>query len=357
MGLPLISVIIPVFEVAEYLPQCLDSVLGQPGPEIEVIAVDDASPDGSAAILDDRAAADPRLRVVHLAVNGGQGPARNAGLELASGEYVWFVDGDDRLADGALAAIGARLGHSRPDVLLIDWVSSYAGGRTAPSPGAGLLARVPAGGCTLADLPRLVDLTMTSWSKLLRREFLAGLDVRFAPGIHEDVLVTCAALLAAKSIEAVDRVCYRYRQDRAGSAMVTTSSGHLAIFASYERVFALLDEALPDQTPASDAIRTAVFDRAIWHFTTVLEARGADGRGLVPPQERRRYFARMHAEFTARRPPGYRFPPGARGLKFRLVAAGSYPAYALLEPMNRLRVAATGRSQPLTSGQSAPGES
>ena len=92
-----------------------------------MIAVDDASPDGSAAILDDRAAADPRLRVVHLAVNGGQGPARNAGLDLASGEYVWFVDGDDRLADGALAAIGARLAHSRPDVLLIDWVSSYAG--------------------------------------------------------------------------------------------------------------------------------------------------------------------------------------------------------------------------------------
>ena len=92
-----------------------------------MIAVDDASPDGSAAILDDRAAASPRLRVVHLAVNGGQGPARNAGLDLASGEYVWFVDGDDRLADGALAAIGARLAHSRPDVLLIDWVSGYAG--------------------------------------------------------------------------------------------------------------------------------------------------------------------------------------------------------------------------------------
>jgi CDP-glycerol glycerophosphotransferase len=332
VGLPLISVIIPVFEVAEYLPECLDSVLAQPGPEIEVIAVDDASPDGSAAILDDRAAADPRLRVVHLAVNGGQGPARDAGLALASGEYVWFVDGDDRLADGALAAIGPRLARSHPDVLLIDWVSSYAGGRTVPSPGAGLLARVPAGGCTLADQPRLVDLTMTSWSKLLRREFLAGLDVRFAPGIHEDVLVTCAALLAAKSIEAVDQVCYRYRQDRPGSAMVTTSLGHLAIFAAYERVFSLLDEA-----SAGDAVRTAVFNRAIWHYTTVLEARGVSGHGLVPPQERRRYFARMHAEFTARRPPGYRFPPGARGLKFRLVAAGSYPPYALLSRLNRLR--------------------
>jgi CDP-glycerol glycerophosphotransferase len=333
-ALPLISVVIPVFEVAEYLPRCLDSVLGQPGPPIEVIAVDDASPDGSAAILDARAAADPRLRVVHLPVNGGQGPARNAGLDLASGEYVWFVDGDDQLADGALAAIGARLAHSRPDVLLIDWVSTYAGGRTAPSPGTGLLAQVPAGGCTLEDLPRLIDLTMTSWSKLLRREFLTGLDVRFASGIHEDVLVTCAALLAAKSIEAVDQVCYRYRSDRGGSAMVTTSAGHLAIFASYDRVFARLDQA-----PASDAVRAAIFDRAIWHYTTVLEARGTDGRGVVPRRERRAYFARMHADFTARRPPGYRFPAGARGMKFRLVAAGRYPAYALLSRLNRLRVA------------------
>ena len=329
---PLISVIIPVFDVAEYLPECLDSVLGQAGPQIEVIAVDDASPDGSAAILDDRAAADPRLRVVHLDRNRGQGHARNAGLELATGEYVWFVDSDDQLADGALAAIGTVLPRTRPDVLLIDWVSDYPGGRTAPSPGQGLLAQVPAAGCSLAELPRLVDLTMTSWSKLLRREFLAGLSVGFPSGIHEDVLVTCAALLRAQSIAAADQVCYRYRQ-RGGSAMATSGPGHLAIFASYRSVFRLLDQA-----PASDAVRAAFFERAIWHYTTVLEARAVDGRRLVPRHERRHYFAQIHHDFRTRRPPGYRFPPGARGMKFRLVASGSYPAYALLAPLNRLRV-------------------
>jgi CDP-glycerol glycerophosphotransferase len=333
---PLISAIIPVHRVAEYLPECLDSVLGQPAPPIEVIAVDDASPDDSGQILDKRAIADPRLRVVHLPANGGQGQARNAGLALASGEYVWFVDGDDAVADGALAAIGARLASGRPDVLLIDWVSSYPDGRTAPSPGARLLTRVPPGGCTLADLPRLVDLTMTSWSKLLRREFLAGLDAGFSSGIHEDVLVTSASLLAARSIEAVSQVCYRYRQDRPGAAMATTSAGHLAIFDAYDQVFARLD-----QPSVSDAVRTVFFERAIWHYTTVLEARAANGRGLVPPRERRRYFARMHDEFTARRPPGYRFPPGPRGIKFRLVASGSYWAYSVLEPLNRLRLAAT----------------
>src|SRR5207302_1390022 len=75
-GGPLISVILAVRGVAEYLPGCLDSVLGQPGlpAGIEVIAVDDASPDACGAILDARAAADPRLRVVHLPCQAGPGP-------------------------------------------------------------------------------------------------------------------------------------------------------------------------------------------------------------------------------------------------------------------------------------------
>jgi CDP-glycerol glycerophosphotransferase len=334
--LPLISVVIPVYDVEEDLPGCLDSVLGQPGGDIEVIAVDDASPDRCGQILDDRAAADPRLRVVHLAANGGQGAARNVALGRATGEYVWFVDGDDRLADGALAAIAPRLrprdGRS-PDVLLIDWVSSYRDGRTEPSPGAGLLAAVPAGGVTLAGQPRLIDLTMTSWSKLLRREFLAKLGVTFTAGIHEDVVVTCAALLAAESIEAVDQVCYRYRRDRRGAAMTTAGAAHLAIFTAYERVFGLL--AAQD---AGEAVAAAVFDRAIWHYTTVLQA------GLVPRAQRRQFFARMHADFVRYRPAGYRTPPGARGLKFRLVELGSYPLYALAEPLNRLRVALASRA-------------
>jgi CDP-glycerol glycerophosphotransferase len=352
-GPPLISVIIPVYDVAEYLPDCLDSVLGEPGGDIEVIAVDDASPDRSGQILDDRAAADPRLRVVHLESNGGQGHARNLALGLAAGEYVWFVDGDDWLAGDALTTIRERLaglgppGGRRPDVLLIDWVSSYPDGRTEPSPGTGLLARVPAAGCTLAELPRLIDLTMTSWSKLLRREFLAGLGVTFASGIHEDVIVTCAALLAAESIAAVDEVCYCYRRDRPGSAMATASSAHLAIFASYQRVFDLVEARSAAGAEVSAAVQAAIFGRAIWHYTTVLQRAGIGigrlGRGgLVPPGERRSFFARMHADFTARRPAGYQLPPGARGLKFRLVERGSYRAYTLLEPLNQARVAVAG---------------
>jgi CDP-glycerol glycerophosphotransferase len=352
-GLPLISVIIPVYDVAAYLPECLDSVLGQAG-DIEVIAVDDASPDGCGALLADRAAADPRLHVIHLPVNGGPGHARNVGLDRARGEYVWFVDADDRLAEGALAAVTAGL-RGRPDVLLIDWVATFdgpgraagagraarAGGRTVPSPGRGLLARMPAAGGTLESQPRLIDLTMTSWSKLLRREFLARLGVGFGPGIHEDVIVTCAALLAAESVGAVPQPCYRYRRDRRGQFMSTAGPGHLGIFAAYGQVFDLLQARAAAGRPASAAVRAAVFERAIWHYTTVFQATGAwPGRGsLVPRPARRAFFARMHADFAARRPPGYRRPPGARGLKFALIERDAYRAYVALEPLNRLRVA------------------
>jgi CDP-glycerol glycerophosphotransferase len=342
---PRISIVLPVYGVAEYLPDCLDSILRQPAPAaIEVIAIDDASTDGCAQILDERAAADPRLQVVHLERNGGQGNARNLALNRALGDYVWFVDGDDALADGALARVSAALDAGKPDVLLIDWVSCYPGGRVEPNVGKPLLAAVPPGGCTLAEQPKLVNLTMTSWSKLFRRDFLAGLGVGFAAGIHEDILVTCAALVAADHIGAADAVCYRYRRARPGAAMATTSHGQWAVFDAYQRVFEMLASRAAAGQPVSDAVAAAFFERAIWHYSTVLETTGPGiGRfglpGLVPRAERRQFFARMHADFKRYRPAGYQHPDGPRGAKLRLVERGAYGTYSVLEPLNPARVA------------------
>jgi CDP-glycerol glycerophosphotransferase len=340
---PGISVIVPVYLVAEYLPGCLDSILADEDADLEVIAIDDASPDASGAILDERAAADSRLRVVHLDQNGGQGHARNLALDMASGDYVWFVDGDDMLADSALTTVAKALTASQPDVLLIDWVSCYPGGRTEANPGAALLHAVPAAGCTLTEQPGLINLTMTSWSKLFRRDFLRGLGVSFAGGIHEDILVTCTALLTARVIGAVDQVCYRYRRDRRGSAMATTSVGQFAVFDSYQRVFELLTRLDAAGTPVSEAARAALFERAIWHYTTVLQTTGVGvGRvglpGLVPRAARHRFFARMHEDFVRYRPASYRHPPGPRGAKLRLIERDAYGTYSLLEPLNQARV-------------------
>jgi CDP-glycerol glycerophosphotransferase len=341
---PGISVVVPVYNVAGYLPGCLDSILAWPDSELEVIAVDDASPDGSGQILDERSARDPRLRVVHLARNGGQGEARNLALGQVSGEYVWFVDGDDMLAPGALEAVTAALAVSKPDVLLIDWVSTYPGGRTERNPGSRLLAAVPEAGCTLEQQPQLINLTMTSWSKVFRTGYLRGLGVSFAGGIHEDILVTCAALLGAEVIGAASEVCYLYRRERAGSAMATTSRGQLAVFESYRRVFELLASREAAGHPVSDELRAAIFERAIWHYTTVLQTTGPGiGRvglpGLVPRAERHRFFGRMHEDFERYRPAGYQHPPGARGAKLQLIERNAYWTYAVLEPLNQARVA------------------
>lgn len=93
-GNTLISVIVPVYKVERYLPRCVDSILAQTHKTLEIILVDDGSPDRCSAICDEYAAKDSRITVIHKK-NGGLSSARNAGLDAASGEYIAFVDSDD----------------------------------------------------------------------------------------------------------------------------------------------------------------------------------------------------------------------------------------------------------------------
>jgi CDP-glycerol glycerophosphotransferase len=344
--MPLISVVIPVHGVEAYLDRCLDSVLGDSKTSLEVIAVDDASPDRCGAIL--AARDDSRLRILTTPAAGGPGPARDLGAKEATGEYVWFVDGDDELAEGALAAVAGALERLRPDVLITDFENLYPDGTTSPSGGARYLrdsateplrdsATEPLRGGEAGPLtahPGLIHLTMTAWSKVFRRDSLAGLGLSFSsagPAPHEDVPVTALALLTARRIGVLDRVCYRYRRARRGSYLAAVSAANFNIFASYQQIFNYFSERADLHAPVTPpAVYTAVFERAIWHYTTLLP--------LVPRRRRREFFRRMSADFRRWRPDGYQFPPGPRGAKFRLVARGAYGAYALIDPVNRLRV-------------------
>jgi CDP-glycerol glycerophosphotransferase len=97
----------------------------------------------------------------------------------------------------------------------------------------------------------------------------------------------------------------------------------------------------------SDALRAAIFERAIWHYSTVLETTGPGVGpvglpGLVPRAERHRFFRRMHEDFARYRPAAYQHPPGPRGAKLRLVERNAYWTYSLLEPLNQARVAVRG---------------
>ena len=104
MKYDLVSVIVPVYNVEKHLRDCVDSILAQTYPELEIILVDDGSPDGSPAICDEYAASDPRVRVIHKN-NHGVSAVRNTGLDAAEGKWIVFVDSDDTIATGMIVTI------------------------------------------------------------------------------------------------------------------------------------------------------------------------------------------------------------------------------------------------------------
>ena len=100
----LISVIVPVYNVEAYLPRCVDSILAQTYKNLEIILVDDGTKDRGGVICDEYAAKDPRVKVIHKE-NGGLSSARNAGIDVARGEYLAFVDSDDYLEPEAMEVL------------------------------------------------------------------------------------------------------------------------------------------------------------------------------------------------------------------------------------------------------------
>ncbi|CAM5425401.1 Glycosyl transferase OS=Streptomyces fumanus OX=67302 GN=GCM10018772_08280 PE=3 SV=1 [Streptomyces fumanus] len=241
--MPRFTVIIPCYKVQGFLRECLDSVLGQCHRDIEVIAVDDCSPDGSGAILDEYAARDDRVRVLHLAENAGLGRARNAGLPHATGDYLLFLDSDDTLTPGALRALADRLTETGdPDVLVFDYARTYWWGGTRRNVLAHVLTEAGDGTFTAAEHPEILDLLMVVWNKVYRRGFVEAGGFTFPPGYYEDTPWTFPVLLSAERIAVLDRICLNYRQRRQGNILSTTSRKHFDVHQQYERVFAFLDQ-------------------------------------------------------------------------------------------------------------------
>lgn len=332
--MPRFSVIVPAYQVQAYLHECLESVLTQSYPDLELIAVDDCSPDACGAVIDEFAARDPRVRVVHLPENVGLGRARNAGMERATGDYLVFLDGDDTLTPDALLALADRLKETgEPDVLVYDYARTYWSGEAVRNRVAAELTERGPAPFRLADRPGLLNLLMVAWNKAYRRDFVQRAGLAFPPGYYEDTPWTYPVLMTAESIATLDRVCVHYRQRRSGCILRTTSERHFDVFDQYDRVFAFVDER-----PGLERWRPVLFRRMVDHLVTVYTRRDRLPRGA-----RAAFLRRARAHYRRHRTPGAPVPARAR-IHHTLVRFGLHRTYRAL----RLTAALCRRTARLT---------
>lgn len=299
---PRFSIVVPAYGVEAYLRDCLDSLLGQSFGDFEIIAVDDCSPDASGEIMDEYAAADPRVVSLRLPENVGLGRARNAGMATASGTYLLFVDSDDTVLPGALAAIDRRLAETGdPELLVFDYARTTWDGRTIRNKRADVLTGTAKPVVTLDEHPRLLDLLQVAWNKAYRRDFVHHWALEFPPGYYEDTPWTYPVLVAAESIALLDRVCVHYRQRRQGSILHSTSRKHFDVIDQYERVFAFLDAH-----PRFDRWRPRLYDLMANHYRTVERS-----PGRLPADALGEFRERAAASLAAHLPPGHAPAPTA----------------------------------------------
>ncbi|GAA3827298.1 bifunctional glycosyltransferase/CDP-glycerol:glycerophosphate glycerophosphotransferase [Streptomyces coacervatus] len=343
--MPRFSIIVPVFKVQGFLRECIDSVLGQSYPDFEVIAVDDRSPDGCGAILDEYAERDERVRVLHLPENVGLGRARNAGLAAARGDYVLFLDSDDHYTPGLLGAVADRLKSAEdPDILVFDHVRTHWWGRGGPSDASALLAAAGQDVFSLRESPQYVHLFLVAWNKAYRRSFFQEHGLEYAPGLYEDAPVTYRSMVLADRIACLNRIGVEYRQRRQGAITKTPGRRHFDIFPQYEGLFAFLEER-EDLAWA----RPLLFERALDHMLFVLAR-----EDRVTPADRSAFYREMRSFHRRHCPEGFTPPDGARGTEMRLLASAPYVSYAALRGVRGLRrIAGAGKRHTLDRASGA----
>ena len=215
MDAPLISVIVPVYKVEAYLDRCVQSIVDQTYRNLEIILVDDGSPDNCPAMCDIWAEKDDRIRVIHKE-NGGLSDARNAGMAVETGQYISFIDSDDYIAPEMYRLLVDRMAADSSDIAACGAEMVYEDGSVSR-----MLTR--SGSCVLnreEAMEACVEeswLKQPVWYKLYKTELIR--DVLFPVGkYHEDVFWTWQAVSRAQKVSVFDTPCYFYVQ-RSSSIM------------------------------------------------------------------------------------------------------------------------------------------
>lgn len=209
-----ISVIVPVYKVEPYLRECVDSILAQTYTDFELILVDDGSPDNCGAICDEYAAQDSRIRVIHQD-NGGLSAARNAGLDIARGEFVTFVDSDDAIHPEYLSFLLEIHYKTGADISVCHFLRYSEEIPEAELCGIEISAEMTGRQSCYELYGEEAVVYTTAWGKLYRSDLFEG--IRYPVGwIHEDEATTYKLLFRAHKVAVMDNALYFYRQNPDG---------------------------------------------------------------------------------------------------------------------------------------------
>ncbi|MFD8235905.1 CDP-glycerol glycerophosphotransferase family protein [Streptomyces sp. NPDC059696] len=323
--MPRFSIVVPSHGVTGRLSLALDSVLAQSFGDFELIPVCDAPDAPAADVVAGYAERDSRVTPVHSPPSAGLAGARNTGLKAAVGGHVLFLDGDDVLVPGALAALDARLGAvGDVDVLYFEHERTPWWEGEPTNPAAPLLAGTPDGAFPPGRAPRLTGVALPAWSALYRRAFLTEQGLAF-PGEHyTDIGFGGLVALRAERVAVLRAVVVRHLLRRQGNRLGLPGAHHTELLDQCELVLTrAAEQGLPPDR------RSPLFEQL---FTAVLKT-AAHPRRLT--SGRRAFFRRAGALYRRHRPAGYRAPGGSLGVQHRLLASGSYPAFRALRAANR----------------------
>lgn len=226
----LISIIVPIYKVQNYLDECIKSIVYQTFSNIEVILIDDGSPDDCPQMCDAWAKKDDRIKVVHKE-NGGLSSARNAGLDIAKGDYVFFVDSDDFISRDALQNLYDRIIEDKTIGVVSGLIYRYQNGKTSNFKEEWFLTRekiIPPSKFLLETMSQKTSYTV--WNKLYCRELIGTL--RFREGRNnEDTLFMydLSKNIVAKNMFMVEIPQYVYYYRYRNNSICTTSKVPLEI--------------------------------------------------------------------------------------------------------------------------------
>ena len=212
---PLISVIVPIYNVEKYLQKCVESIINQTYKNLEIILVDDGSPDNCPAICDSYAVKDSRIKVIHK-VNGGLSDARNAGMKIATGEYISFIDSDDYISNDFINELYSAINSQNSDIAECKIIKVY---EDEPLGEINDSCKITSFDCQ-RSLSKLIDedgFHQHVWNKLYKSEI--ALKLLFEKGkLNEDEFWTYQVFGMAKKATVVEKTMYFYLQ-RKGSIM------------------------------------------------------------------------------------------------------------------------------------------